>query len=299
MTETIHGVAHAAPDFAVPALACDCHTHVFGPAARYPFAAGRTYTPGDASIENLLALHRHLGIERVVIVHPSPYGADNSCTIDALRIIGPSARGVAVIDEAVSEAELDDMHAAGVRGVRVNLETAGISDPGHAVATVLATARRVAARGWHVQTFTRPPIVLALAGMIGEMPTPLVIDHFGHMRAEQGLDQPGCAAMLRMLESGRAYVKLSAAQRVSSQPDCADAAVLAQALINANPERVLWGSDWPHPGGKPGAARNVAIMEPFNPVDDGVALNRAAAWAGSAEHIRKLLVENPARLYGF
>jgi len=299
MTDSIHGVAHAVPDFAVPAGACDCHTHVFGPAARYPFATGRTYTPGDASIENLLALHRRVGIERVVIVHPSPYGADNACTVDALRIIGPGARGVAVIDAAVSEAELDEMHAAGVRGVRVNLETAGIADPAQAVASVLATARRVASRGWHVQTFTRPAIVAALASVIGEMPVPLVIDHFGHMRAEQGLDQPGFANLLRMLGSGRAYVKLSAAQRISNLPDCADAEVLAHALINVNPERVLWGSDWPHPGGKPGVARNVALIEPFNPVDDGLALNRVARWAGSAERIRKLLVENPARLYGF
>jgi predicted TIM-barrel fold metal-dependent hydrolase len=299
MTDSIHGVAHAAPDFAVPAGACDCHTHVFGPAARYPFAPGRTYTPGDASIENLLALHRRLGIERVVIVHPSPYGADNACTVDALGIIGPGARGVAVIDDAVSETELDDMHTAGVRGVRVNLETAGIADPAQAVARVLATARRVASRGWHVQTFTRPAIVAALAGVISEMPVPLVIDHFGHMRAEKGLDQPGFADLLRMLGSGRAYVKLSAAQRISNLPDCSDAQVLAQALIDANPERVLWGSDWPHPGGKPGVGRNVAVIEPFNPVDDGVALNRIARWAGSAERICKLLAENPARLYGF
>lgn len=299
MTESIRGVAHAAPAFAVPVGACDCHTHVFGPAARYPFAHGRAYTPGDASIDDLLALHRHLGIARVVIVHPSPYGADNSCTVDALRVIGPGARGVAVIDETITEAELDAMHTAGVRGVRVNLETAGVSDPARAVASVLATARRVASRGWHVQTFTRPLIVEALAGVIGEMPVPLVIDHFGHMRANQGPDQPGFAALLGMLESGRAYVKLSAAQRVSSLPDCADAAVLAQTLINANPERVLWGSDWPHPGGRPGVARNPAVVEPFNRIDDGVALNRVAAWAGSAERIRKLLVDNPARLYDF
>lgn len=299
MTGAIHGVVHAAPDFAVPAGACDCHTHVFGPAARYPFAAGRTYTPGDASIEDLLALHRRLGIERVVIVHPSPYGADNACTVDALRSIGPGARGVAVIDANVSESELDELHVAGVRGVRVNLETAGIADPAQAVASVLSTARRVAPRGWHVQAFTRPPIVAALARVIDEMPVPLVIDHFGHMRAERGPGQAGFADLMRMLESGRAYVKLSAAQRVSSQPDCADAAVLAQALISANPERVLWGSDWPHPGGRPGGARNAAAIEPFNPVDDGTALNRAAGWAGSAERIGKLLVENPARLYGF
>ena len=147
--------------------------------------------------------------------------------------------------------------------------------------------------------FTRPPIVAALAGMIHEMPVPLVIDHFGHMRAERGTVQPGFSDLMRMIESGRAYVKLSAAQRVSSQPDCADAALLAQALINANPERVLWGSDWPHPGGRPGAARNAAVIEPFNDVDDGMALNRAARWAGSAERIAKLLVENPARLYDF
>jgi predicted TIM-barrel fold metal-dependent hydrolase len=299
MTETIHGVAHTAASFEVPAGACDCHTHVFGPLARFAFAAGRTYTPGDASIESLLALHARLGIARVVIVHPSPYGADNTCTIDALRKIGPNARGVAVIDAAVADAELDAMHAAGVRGVRVNLETAGITDPSQAVTSVLATARRVASRGWHVQAFTRPTIVAVLAQVIGEMPVPLVIDHFGHLRAELGLDQPGFDALRRMLASGRAYVKLSAAQRVSALPDCADVAPLARALIDANPERVLWGSDWPHPGGKPAGTRSPDVIEPFSAIDDGYALNRAAAWAGTTERIRKLLVDNPARLYGY
>src|SRR6185369_10151526 len=155
MSRPILGVTHTPPNFDVPPGACDCHTHVFGPADRFPYASGRRYTPGDASIEDLEALHRALHIDRVVIVHPSPYAADNAVTIDAIRRMGARARGVAVIDEKTSDRELADMHAVGVRGVRVNLESFGESDPAVAGRALREAAERVAPLGWHVQTFTR------------------------------------------------------------------------------------------------------------------------------------------------
>jgi predicted TIM-barrel fold metal-dependent hydrolase len=283
----------------VPAGACDCHVHVFGPAARYPFWLGRAYTPGDASIEDLLALHDALGIGRVIVVHPSPYGTDNACTVDAVRKMGERARGIAVIDTQTSDAELADMHKAGVRGARVNLESAGQHDPAVAAQLLRETARRVAPLGWHVQTYTVLPVIASLHDAIEDLPTPLVIDHFGRTPAAKGVSQPGFDALLSLVKSGKAYVKLSAPHRISDLTDCADAAVIARALIDANPERMLWGTDWPHPGAKPGAERKRDEIEPFNPVDDGHALNRLREWTIGSVQLEQILVENPARLYGF
>lgn len=296
---TIHGTVHHALTFAMPAQACDCHTHVFGPVAKYPFAGDRHYTPGDASVEELIALQRHLGLERVVIVHPSPYGADNGRTLDALRTLGDRARGVAVIDDATTDAQLGDMHDAGVRGVRLNLETGGISDPAYAAARLRWASARVAPLGWHLQMFTNLAVLASLRDAIEALPTPLVVDHFGRAQAALGTGQPGFGNLLDLVRSGKVWVKLSAPQRISGMPDCADVRPIAEALIGANPDRMLWGSDWPHPGAAPGARRRIDEIEPFNAIDDGRALNRLAEWAGDEDTLRKILVDNPAALYDF
>ena len=296
---TILGVHHSQPDFVVPQGACDCHTHVFGPLAKYSYSPQRAYLPGDASIEDLLAMHRAIGIEQVVIVHPSPYGADNACTVDAVRRIGAAARGVAVIDTSTSDADLQAMHAAGIRGIRVNLETIGVKDPQAAGEALKWAANRVAHLGWHVQTFTNLGVLSGAVNAIRQMATPLVVDHIGHARAELGLDQPGLVELLDLVAAGKAYVKLSAAQRISRAPDCADAEPIVRALMAANPDRMLWGSDWPHPGGRIGMARSPDVIEPFNPIDDGHALNRLARWVGDKALMQKILVDNPGRLYGF
>lgn len=293
------GVAQTAPAFDLPRGACDCHTHIFGPADRFPFSPQRVYTPGAASIEDLLALHGALGLDRVVIVHPSPYGADNACTIDALRRLGARARGVAVIDATTSDAALREMHAAGVRGVRVNLETGGVHDPAAARRLLQEAASRAAPLGWHVQTYTNLAVIAALHDAMLALPTTLVIDHFGRAQAAQGLAQPGFAELLSLVRRGKAYVKLSAPYRISEQPDHPAAAAIARALIDANPDRVVWGTDWPHPGGTLRTAAERDKIEPFIPVDDGRALNRLAEWVGDAARLAKILVGNPARLYGF
>lgn len=290
------GVTHSAVDFDVPAGACDCHVHVFGPAARYPLDPARAYTPGDASLEELLALHEALGIGRVVIVHPSPYGTDNRCTVDATRRLGDRARAVAVIDGRTSASALEDMHAAGVRGVRLNLETGGHHDPAVARMLLEEAAERVAPLGWHVQTYTNLDVVAALHDALLALPVDLVVDHFGRARAAEGTGQRGFAELISLVRAGRAYVKISAPHRVSDLPGFTDAGPLARALFEANPDRVVWGSDWPHPGG---ARREAAAIEPFNPIDDGAALNRLAAWFPDADARQRILVENPARLYGF
>ena len=297
-------VTHAAPDFTVPANACDCHVHVFGPVAQFPYWSGRTYLPGDASVEELLALQQALHLQRVVIVHPSPYGTDNRCSLDAVQRINAgtasTARAVVVIDPAtISDAELKAMHAGGVRGVRVNLESARQHDAEVAQRWLEDAAARVAHLGWHVQTYTNLPVIVELAEAIARLPAPLVIDHFGRAPAANGIAQPGFDVLIDLVGRGNTWVKLSAPHRISSAPDCNDVAPLARALIEANPARMLWGTDWPHPGGHPGSGRSPDLIEPFSPVDDGNALNRFARWVGDAARLRAILVDNPAQLYDF
>jgi predicted TIM-barrel fold metal-dependent hydrolase len=282
-----------------PAGACDCHVHVFGPLSAYDFDPARTYTPGDAPLDALIELHRGLGMARSVIVQPSPYGADNSCLLDALARLGDAARGVAVIDDTTSSDALAAMHRAGVRGVRVNLETAGDHDPEVAKRKLLRAAERVAPLGWHVQTYTNLAMLSALSDVLPDLPVTLVVDHFGRAQAGLGPSQAGFDSLLSAIASGRVYVKLSAPYRISKAPDYADVAVLARALIEANPERVLWGSDWPHPGWALGGPPSATGITPFRQEDNRRALARGIAWAETPERVHKLLVDNPARLYGF
>jgi predicted TIM-barrel fold metal-dependent hydrolase len=265
----------------------------------FPFAAQRGYTPPPASAAELLSLQRALRLSRVVIVQPSVYNSDNSCTLDGMRRLGPRARGVAVIDAATSRAELDRMHQAGIRGVRVNLETAGETDPDAARRNLAAAVERVAPLGWHVQVYTRLSVITELREEVARLPTPIVFDHFGGAQAAGGIGQPGFAALLELVGGGHAYVKVSAAYRSSEKaPAYDDVAPLARALIAANPERILWGTDWPHPHA---AASGAALDEiaSFYDIDNGLALNQLRQWAPSATVRRKILVENPARLYDF
>ena len=288
-----------ATGFAVPADACDCHVHVFGRAAEFPFAARRGYTPPPASTEELLALQRALSLSRVVIVQPSVYGSDNSCTLDGMRRLGHRARGVAVIDAATSNAALDEMHQGGVRGIRVNLETAGETDPGAARRNLLAAVERVSPLGWHVQVYTRLSVIQALADDIARLPSPIVIDHFGGAQAAAAIGQAGFADLLALVKAGYAYVKVSAAYRSSEKaPAYDDVAPLALALIEANPDRIVWGTDWPHPHAAD-PKKALSQPAPFYDIDDGLALNQLASWAPDAALRRKILVDNPARLYDF
>jgi predicted TIM-barrel fold metal-dependent hydrolase len=286
-------------NFAVPDGACDCHTHVFEEAARLPFAAERGYTPPPAVADDLLALQQALGLSRVVIVQPSVYGSDNSCTLDGMRRLGARARGVAVIDERTTDAALADMHNAGIRGVRVNLETAGQTDPSLALRKLQDAMARVAPLGWHVQTYTRLSVIAALSEAMARLTVPLVIDHFGGAQAASGLDQPGFAALLQLVRSGAAYVKISAVYRSSDEaPVYGDVAPFARALIAANPERIVWGSDWPHPHA-PRPGMTAADISPPYDIDDGLVLNQLPLWAPDAALRRRILVDNPARLYGY
>jgi len=284
-----------AVDFDIPRSACDCHVHIFDP-ERFPYATERVYTPPTASVADLRDLQSALHFERVVIVQPSVYGTDNSCTLDAIRQLGARARGVAVIDASTSAASLDAMAKAGVRGVRLNFETAGESDPAAIKRGIAAVAEQVRSRSWHIQFNTSLPVIAALRDDFAALPFPVVFDHFARAKAALGPSQPGFDALLALVKSGRAYVKISAAYRTSDKaPDFPDTLPLAQALIAANPERIVWGSNWPHPGR--GTSRT-AIAPPY-PSDDGLLINQLPKWAPDPATRRKILVDNPARLYGF
>ncbi|HEY1795609.1 MAG TPA: ROK family protein [Stellaceae bacterium] len=286
-------------NFPIPRGACDCHVHVFGEARDYPFVAQRGYTPPPASADELLALQKTLRLSRVVIVQPSVYGTDNSCTLDGMRRLGKRARGVAVIDASTSAGTLAAMHEAGIRGVRVNLATSGENDPNVARRNLLAAAEQVAPLGWHVQVYTGLDVITALADDVMRLPVPIVFDHFGGAQASAGPGQPGWDVLLKLVESGKAYVKVSGHYRSSlAAPAYADMAPYARALIAANVDRIVWGTDWPHPAHAP-SPDTAHEMSPSYDIDDGLALNQLGLWAPDAATRRKILVDNPARLYDY
>jgi predicted TIM-barrel fold metal-dependent hydrolase len=287
-------------NFDVPAGACDTHTHVFGDPQRFPFAAARVYTPETASVAEMRALHSALHTDRVVVVHPSVYGTDNSCTLDGMKQLGSIARGIAVIDEKTPESALDEMDRAGIRGIRVNLETAGQSDPAVARQRFQDAVDRIKRRGkWHIQVYTRLSVIEGIKDQVMAAPMPVVFDHFGGAQAALGVSQPGFDTLLNLVRTGKAYVKISAPYRSSTHPpDYADVAPLAKVLIGANPQRILWGSDWPHPA-SPVAHRPVTEITPLWQVDDGRIFNQLPMWAPDAALRKTILVENPAKLYGF
>jgi len=286
--------------FSIPAGACDCHTHIFGDPARFPFWSGRTYTPETASIAEMTMLHRALHMDRVVIVHPSVYGSDNSCTLDAIRQLGPRARGIAVIDDKTSDAQLDELHRGGIRGIRLNLETFGQTDPAAARRRFQTAVHRMSGRPWHLQLYTRLAVIQGLQDQVMAAPVPVVFDHFGLAQAALDVGQPGFSVLVDLVRSGKSYVKISGAYRASTRTaDYADVTPLAQTLIAANPQRILWGTDWPHPTGAPLPGHNVTDVAPLLPIDDGRLLNQLPIWAPDAAVRKTILVDNPARLYGF
>jgi predicted TIM-barrel fold metal-dependent hydrolase len=223
------------------------------------------------------AVHRALHVDRVVFVQPSVYGVDNDCMLDAVAQVGANARGVAVIDERTAETTLDAMARAGVRGIRVNLENAGITDPTVARTRLLAAVSRVRRLNWHVEIYARLSVVAA-----------------------EGPTQPGFDGILAAVRAGRAYVKISAPYLDSTLgPDFVDIVPFARALIAVNPQRLLWGTDWPHPDSTAVPGRKNTDVAPFLPIDNGRVFNQLAIWAPDAAVRKTILVDNPARLYGF
>jgi 2-pyrone-4,6-dicarboxylate lactonase len=274
---------HAPRAFTPPLGAVDAHCHVFGPAARFPFAPDRAYTPPDAGIADFQRLQQHLGLSHAVFVQASCHGTDNSALLDALRRGRGRYSGVAMVDESFGDDQLGELHDAGVRGTRFNFvrHLGGAPEPERFWRVV----ERVAELGWHLVLHVDATDLVDNAEMLARLPVPYVVDHMGRVPVGGGLDQAPFRALLEMLRDDRCWVKLSGAERLSvGGPPYDDVVPFARALIHAAPERVLWGTDWPHP--------NVPHMP-----DDGDLLDLVAAFAPDEASRRQLLVSNPRRLY--
>ncbi len=272
------------PSYRVPPGACDAHCHVFGPADRFPYAPDRAYTPPDAPYEDLVRLHRVLGVERAVIVHASCHGSDMRVTLDAIARSGGAVRGVAVVDPGVTDADLAALDAGGIRGVRFNFvkHLGGMPD----MAFFDRVLAQVEPLGWHVVLHLDAEDVVELAPRIARIRVPFVIDHMGRVKAKDGLDQRPFRQLLELMRNPLAWVKICGAERVSSAgAPFRDALPFARALVEAAPDRVLWGTDWPHP--------NVAGDMP----NDGDLVDLLAEAVGDEAVRRRVLVDNPARLY--
>jgi len=281
-------------NFTVPAGACDCHTHIHGDPEKYPWFAGRVYTPEMALPAEMAAVHKALHMQRVVIVTPSVYGTDNSASLWGMKARGADARGVAVIDNRTTESELDTMGQLGMRGIRLNLATGGTNDPSVGRQRLQAALERMKRRNWHVQLNTSQAMIAAMKDLIAAAPVPVVFDHFGGARPELGVQQPGFSDMADLVRSGKAYVKISVS--AGPRPDYSGFMPLAKALIAANADRILWGTNWPHPNSAGGSTTRVS---PLFQVDNGLVLNQLPLWAPDAATRKKILVDNPAKLYAF
>lgn len=281
------------PAFAVPAGACDSHAHVFGPYDRFPLAQDRSYTPAEYTGDAFIAHLDRLGLVRGVLVTGSASGTDNGAALDALVRYPQRLRGVAVPRADTTDKELDRWHSAGIRGVRANL----FQRDGHAVyrngvgiEVLEALAPRIADRGWHAQIWIHAPDLVELAPRLLGLRLPLVIDHMGRMAAARGVVDPGFRMLCRLLADGRAWTKISGADRNTGMgPPYADIDPFAAALLQANAERVVWGSDWPH----------INYFEAREMPDDGTLLNLLARWLPDDKMRHRVLVDNPAALYDF
>ena len=274
------------PKIVLPPGACDAHCHVFGPAARFPYAPDRSYTPPDAPVEQLRRLHAHLGISRAVIVHASCHGSDMAVTLDAIASSGNLYRGVAVVEDAVTDEELQRLHDGGIRGIRFNFvkHLGGLPD----LKVFYRLLARIKPLGWHIVLHFDAKDLPSYAELLDRMPCPFVIDHMARVPTSAGLDQAPFRALLDVMNDERAWVKISGAERLTADgpPPYDDVVPFAQALIAAAPERILWGTDWPHP--------NVRHMP-----DDGDLVDLLAAFAPDEATRNRILVTNPERLYDF
>jgi len=274
------------PRFRVPPLACDSHVHVYDP--RFPMAWPSLRATPQASVAGLRLLRERLGTARVVIVQPAAYGTDNAVTVDAIAQLGADvARGVAVLHPQVADDELQELHAAGVRGLRFSQH-----DPRTAVTTadmIEPLAQRVADLGWHVQLHLKGDQIVELAALIRRLPTPVVFDHMGRIPQPFGIRHAAFDIVRERLDAGRAWVKLSGPylDTQTGSPRYADMKPVARGYIDTAPERLVWGSDWPHP------------TERDTKPDDAVLLDLLQEWVPDEPTRRRILVENPAALYGF
>ena len=271
-----------APKLKAPANACDCHMHIYN--ASYPVAPSATLKPPDALVADYKLLQERLGTSRNVVVTPSTYGTDNRVTLDAMAQIGATARGVAVVDTSVSDAELKRLNDLGVRGIRFNLVQAGATT----AEMIEPLSKRINDLGWHIQIHMKGEQIAGIEDLLLRVPSPIVFDHLGRLAQPDALDSPGFKTISKLIDKGKTWVKLSGAYQDSKvgAPSYSDTIPVARAYIKAAPQRVVWASDWPHP------------TEKEKP-DDAVLFDLLAEWAPDPASRMLILVQNPATLYGF
>jgi predicted TIM-barrel fold metal-dependent hydrolase len=273
------------PALELPPGACDAHCHVFGPAAKFPYSADRSYTPPDAPVEMLRRLHARLGISRAVIVHASCHGTDMEVTLDAIASSQGSYRGVACVEDTVSDRELERLHAGGIRGIRFNFvkHLGGVPD----LQVFHRLLERIAPLGWHVVLHFDAEDILAQQDLLARIAVPFIIDHMGRVKAAEGLDQPAFQALLNLYRSNPlAWIKVCGSERVSAgKRPFQDAVPFAKALIDVDPGRILWGTDWPHPNITKDMPNDGELVDLFGEICPDEALRR------------RILVDNPTRMY--
>ena len=274
------------PKLKAPANACDCHMHIYDP-ARFPMVPSQRLPPTDAAVPQYRLLQKRIGTTRVVIVTPRNYVTENQVTVDAIAQLGPNARGVAVLHPTVTDTELKRLHDAGVRGIRFSL-----ADPAVAVVTldmVEPLSKRVADLDWHVQFNVEGQQIVEWAALLRRLPSQIVFDHMGHSPLPAGIEHPSHGIIRGLIDRGRTWVKLSGAySNTSVGPPYPDATKIAQAFVKAAPERMVWGSDWPHPSEAPDRKPNDAVL-----------FDLLSEWAPDEATRHRILVENPVALYGF
>ena len=280
----------------LPQPACDCHVHVIGPSDRYPMLPDRQYTPGLASVNDLRAHLQRTGVERAVIIQPSFYGTDNRCTLDALDALSSAGRGIAVVDRGISDKELAELNARGMRGIRLNLESSGDCNVQRTLDDLTYWATRLATLNWHVQVYASFPVIVQVLQALPDLPVPIVIDHFAMAPAHTQEGDPAWATLLHALQRGSIYVKLSAPYRIGA-PEPDHALPLVRSLLATNPDRLLWASDWPHTNRTPG--KKPTQVSPFRPISSDQLRSQISVWLNDENTARKVLVVNPAKLYGF
>ncbi|MCZ6604002.1 MAG: amidohydrolase family protein [Alphaproteobacteria bacterium] len=276
------------PKFGVPPGACDCHAHLFGPPAKYPYSPKRGYTPPDALLADFVRVQATLGLDRCVLTQPSVYATDNGALMDGLGLLGDRARGVAAVGADVTDAELERLHGGGVRGIRVNLVDRG-GMPFDGIADVYRMGARIKDMGWHIELLIHVADEPDLKEIFAGFPVDTVVGHLGYIKAGIGVDHPGYRAFLDIVRDGHCWVKLSGAYRVTAReaPPYDDVTPYAQALAAARPDRIVWATDWPHPW-------YYKTMP-----NDGYLLDQLVDWGFDDALRARILVENPAELYGF
>ena len=276
------------PDVAVPPLACDVHAHVCGPASRYPLIPERLYTPPEASVEDFTHMLDAIGVARGVLVQPSIYGFDNRAMLDALAASPRRLRGVAVVPFDVPIAEIERLHAAGVRGVRCNIVDLKTGAGQLPLEALRALASRIRPFGWHVEFLMHVDEFPTLDRDFADFPVDVVFGHLGYVPTAKGLEQPGFAALKRLMRAGKAWVKLTAPYRLTTaEMPYVEVNPFAAALVDAAPDRLLWGSDWPH-----------VYIRTAMP-NDGALFDLFSRWVPDPTMRQRILVDNPSRVYDF